>query len=107
MLIEPLWISLKTALCATVLAALAGIALARWRVGRSNRRIAALDALLLLPLALPPTVLGLMLLLVFGRRSPVGRWLTDIGIPVVFAWPGAVLAAFVVAFPIAYLTARG
>lgn len=102
-----LGISLKTALCATLLSAVAGVLVARWRFQRGAGGGALFDALLLLPLALPPTVIGLLLLVIFGRKSPVGQWLEQIGTPVVFSWPGAVVAAFVVSFPIIYQTARG
>lgn len=105
--LTPLGISLKTALCATLLSAAAGILVARWRFQRGAGLGALFDALLLLPLALPPTVLGLLLLMAFGRKSPLGRWLEEIGMPIVFSWPGTVLAAFVVSFPIMYQAARG
>ncbi|RYD83376.1 MAG: molybdate ABC transporter permease subunit [Verrucomicrobiaceae bacterium] len=105
--LTPLGISLKTALCATLLSAVAGILVARWRFQRVTGVGSLFDALLLLPLALPPTVIGLLLLVTFGRKSPIGQWLEEIGVPVVFSWPGAVLAAFVVSFPIMYQTARG
>jgi molybdate transport system permease protein len=103
----PLWISLKTALAATLLAGLVGILVARWRMRSISPGAYLLDALLLLPLALPPTVLGMLLLLAFGRKSPIGAALEQIGTTIVYSWPGAVLAAFVVSFPIAYQTAKG
>ncbi len=105
--LTPLGISLKTAICATLLSAVVGTLLARWRFQKNSGVGALFDALLLLPLALPPTVVGLLLLITFGRRSPIGQWLEEIGIPIVFSWPGAVVAAFVVSFPIMYQAARG
>jgi molybdate transport system permease protein len=65
-----------------------------------------LDALLLLPLVLPPTVVGFFLLLLFGKHGPLGQLLMKLGILVVFSWPATVIAASVVAFPLMYLTAR-
>jgi molybdate transport system permease protein len=65
-----------------------------------------LDGALLLPLALPPTVIGLVLLLIFGKQSPVGQLLADLGLRVVFSWPATVIAAFVVTFPLMYHIAR-
>ncbi|MHA3769963.1 molybdate ABC transporter permease subunit [Verrucomicrobiota bacterium sgz303538] len=106
-LLPPLGISLKTALCATLLSAVAGILIARWRFQRGAGLGSVLDAFFLLPLALPPTVIGLLLLMTFGRKSPIGQWLEEIGVPIVFSWPGTVVAAFVVSFPIMYQTARG
>ena len=66
-----------------------------------------LDGFLLLPLVLPPTVVGFFLLLVFGRRSTVGRILEQIGLTVAFSWPATVITATVIAFPLMYRTALG
>src|SRR4029077_17435406 len=60
----------------------------------------------LLPLVLPPTVVGFFLLLLFGRNGPLGKLLFCVGATVVFSWPATVIAAAVVAFPLMYITAR-
>lgn len=65
------------------------------------------DGVLTLPLVLPPTVVGFFLLLVFGRRSPIGFALEHIGLMIVFSWPATVIAATVVAFPLMYRTSLG
>lgn len=102
-----LLLSLKVALTATVLAGVAGIAvgyvLARGRFpGRD-----LLDALLTLPMVLPPTVLGYYLLVLLGRNSAFGGWLQDVfGISLVFTWQGAAIAAATVAFPLVFKPAR-
>ena len=94
-------LSLKVALWATgialVLGVAAGLALARGRFpGRD-----LLDALLLLPMVLPPTVLGYYLLVLVGRRGWLGGWLDrTFGIQLVFTWQGAVIAAALVAVPV-------
>ena len=103
----PLLLSLKTACVATMFTFFLGILCARWRLGRTSRAVHLLDALLMLPIALPPTVLGLGLLLLFGRSSPVGEMLARVGCSIVFTWPATVLASLVVSFPIMYQTARG
>ena len=66
-----------------------------------------IDGILTLPLVLPPTVVGFFLLLVFGRRSPIGFALERIGMMVAFSWPATVIAATVVAFPLMYRTSLG
>jgi molybdate transport system permease protein len=105
--LSPLWISLKTATAATVLAFALGIA-AAWTMSRYRRKWRGLlDGFLLLPLVLPPTVVGFFLLLVFGRRSAVGRILEQIGLTVAFSWPATVLTATVIAFPLMYRTVLG
>jgi molybdate transport system permease protein len=103
----PLRLSLATAFCATLLTFVAGVLCARWRLTRSGRLSAAVDAVLMLPIALPPSVVGLALLLAFGRNSPLGAALAELGWSIIFTWPATVLASFTVAFPIMYQTARG
>ena len=64
--------------------------------------------ILVLPLVLPPTVLGFYLLQIFGRRAHVGHWLEQtLGVTIVFHWSGAVVASAVAAFPLFLLPARG
>lgn len=66
-----------------------------------------LDVVLTLPLVLPPTVCGWLLLLVFGLKHPVGMFLQTVGIQFVMTWYGGVIASAVVSFPLMYRTARG
>ncbi len=66
-----------------------------------------IDGILTLPLVLPPTVVGFILLVIFGRRSLIGHALENIGITIVFSWPATVIAATVVAFPLMYRTTLG
>jgi len=62
---------------------------------------ALLDGLVHLPLVVPPVVVGFGLLVLFGRRGPIGGWLYDtFGITLIFTWKGAALAAAVMAFPL-------
>ena len=103
---SPLWISLATSATATLLTLVAGLAAAAWRERRSGPAMALVDGFFLLPLVLPPTVVGFFLLLLFGRHGPLGKLLLKFGATVVFSWPATVIAAAVVAFPLMYLTAR-
>ena len=68
--------------------------------------MALVDGIFLLPLVLPPTVVGFLLLLLFGRKGPLGKLFLSFGATIVFSWPATVIAAAVVAFPLMYLTAR-
>jgi molybdate transport system permease protein len=93
-------LSLRVALTATLfalpVAILTALALARGRfVGKS-----LLDALVHLPLVLPPVATGYALLLLFGRQGVIGRYLSEIGIVFAFDWTGAALAAAIMAFPL-------
>lgn len=105
--VQPVALSLQITLTASIIAFVLGL-LAAWRMSRSRfPGKALLETMLLLPLVLPPTVIGFGLLLVFGRRSWIGRffeWWT--GQPIVFTWGAAVIAAVVVAFPLVYQTAK-
>jgi molybdate transport system permease protein len=103
---SPLWISLETSVAATVVTFVSGLAAAAWRQRRSAFASAVVDGVCLLPLVLPPTVVGFFLLLLFGRNGPLGKLLLRLGATVVFSWPATVIAAAVVAFPLMYLTAR-
>ena len=105
--LSPIWISLKTAVVATAVVVVLGVAAAAWRSSRQSRLWELLDGLFLLPLVLPPTVVGFFLLILFGRNGPIGRLLWRIGVTVVFSWPATVIAATVVAFPLMYLIVRG
>ncbi|HJQ32758.1 MAG TPA: molybdate ABC transporter permease subunit [Pyrinomonadaceae bacterium] len=103
----PLWLSLRVAAVSTVLVVVAGVGLG-WLLAR--RRFfgrEALDALVTLPLVMPPTVLGYYLLVLLGRTGPVGRvYETLTGGQLVFNWRGAVVAASAGALPLVVKTAR-
>lgn len=103
---KPLLLSIQIAGSATIVSLIAGVVIAallsRWR----NPIAGALDAFVTLPMVLPPTVLGYFLLVFWGAQSPVGQFLDQIGLPLVFTWRGAALAASVVALPLVVLSSR-
>jgi len=104
----PLWLSVQVATAATALIVVLGLpaafCLARLRFPGKG----LLAGLLVLPLVLPPTVLGYLLLQMLGRRSWLGGWLAQsLGVVLVFHWSGAVVASAVAAFPLFLLPARG
>ncbi len=103
---SPLLISLATSLVATAVTLVAGLVAAAWRQNRAGAGAALVDGVFILPLVLPPTVVGFLLLLLFGRNGPLGKLLLQFGATVVFSWPATVIAATVVAFPLMYITAR-
>lgn len=103
----PLLNSLRIAGISSVLVFFAGIAAAYYAARLPGLVKGALDVLLTLPMVLPPTVVGYLLLLLFGSRRPLGMALEQLGIKFVMNWYGGVLAAAVVAFPLMYRTARG
>jgi molybdate transport system permease protein len=103
----PLLLSLKVAGCATALNLVLGVAAGYLLARRSFVGRELLDALLTLPMVLPPTVLGYYLLVLIGKRGWLGAWLYETwGINLIFTWQGAVIAAALVAFPLVLKSAR-
>src|ERR1700712_1034091 len=97
--VHALYLSLVVALGAAVLNAIFGVVCALWVVRRGGRLARAVEAFLDIPLALSPVVVGLALLLVYGRTGWLGPWLSDHGIQVLFSWPAIVLATIFVSLP--------
>ena len=94
-------LSLRVASVATLVATPLGIAVAWLLARRDFWGKSVVDALIYLPLVLPPVVTGYLLLLTFGRRGLVGAWLADhLGIVFAFRWTGAALACGVMSFPL-------
>ncbi|HEX9998230.1 MAG TPA: molybdate ABC transporter permease subunit [Abditibacterium sp.] len=105
-MLHPLQLSLWVALGALFLALPMGILAASFLRGRRFWGRSALEGLLLLPLVLPPVVTGLLLLLLLGKRGPVGQFLPGWGVQILFSPWAAVLASAIVAFPLVYQSAR-
>lgn len=104
--IDPLFLSLKVAGLATTIVFLSGLLLARMFARREFFGKNVLEAVFLLPLVLPPTVVGFGLLILFGKNGLIGKWLLEwFDVTVVFTWIGAVIAAVVVSFPLMYQSA--
>ena len=94
-------LSLKVAVVATLISLPIGVAIAMVLARRRFWGHSLLNGLILLPLILPPVVTGYILLILFGRRGPVGAFLADyLGIVLSFRWTGAALACGVMGFPL-------
>jgi molybdate transport system permease protein len=103
----PLLLSVKVAGWATAITLVTGVLVAWWVARRPFRGREVFDALMTLPMVMPPTVLGYYLIVLVGRRGWFGGWLHDhLGVTLMFTWQGAVIAASVVAFPLVYKAAR-
>lgn len=103
---SPLIISMKTAICATIITFLIGTYAAQKVMKAKGTLKWVLDGLFTLPLVLPPTVAGFFLLLLLGKNGPVGKLLGSINIQVIFTWQATVIAAVVIAFPLMYRSAK-
>ncbi|MES2102565.1 MAG: molybdate ABC transporter permease subunit [Pseudomonadota bacterium] len=100
-------LSLTVALWATGICLLTGTGLGYLLARCKFRGKDIVDALLTLPMVMPPTVLGYYLLVLLGRKGPIGSWLqSQFGINLIFTWQGAVIASAVVAFPLVFKAAR-
>ncbi len=104
---SPILLSLRVALLSSVAAMALGTIIA-WRMSRRQfKGRTLLETAFMLPLVLPPTVVGFVLLMLLGRRSWIGKaaeWLFQA--PIVFSWWAAVIASTVVAFPLVYQTMK-
>ncbi len=104
----PLYNSIRIAAISTIIIFFLGIA-AAYYIARTPRVIkGVLDVFLTLPLVLPPTVVGYMLLRVLGPRHVIGRWfIENFNVRLTMTWWSAIFATSVVIFPLMYRTARG
>lgn len=106
---SPLWISLHTAAATIAIVFFIGVIIAWWveRLQSQSLKIFA-DAVITLPMVLPPTVAGFFLLYFFGNNRFLGQLIYQLtGIKIAFSWLATVLAAAVISLPLMYRSARG
>lgn len=103
--LTPLLLSLKVAALSTSFVFVIGLVLARLMTQRDFFGKHLLESIFVLPLVLPPTVVGFGLLLAFGKNGFFGKLLAQFGIQIVFTLTGAVIASIVVSFPLMYQSA--
>lgn len=104
---SPLIISIKTAIVATIISFFIGVLLAKKAMTCNKKKKSFLDGIMSLPIVLPPTVAGFILLIVFSKRRFLGSFLLDnFNISVLQTWLGCILAATVIALPLMYQNAR-
>lgn len=105
--LNPIWLSLKVAALSGISVILLGTFIGRMMARKTFKGKALLETFLMLPMVLPPTVVGFFLIIIFGKNSVIGRaieWL--FAQPIIFTWWAAVIASIVVAFPIMYQAAK-
>jgi len=98
----PILLSLRVAAMATAFSLAAGLGLARLFTSRAVPLRSIWESLILLPMVFPPTITGYLLLLLLGRRGPIGSVLAAVGAPVVFTRTAAVIASVTVSLPLMY-----
>ena len=105
---EPIILSIRVALVATAIAFFLGIFFAYLLTKKKVPGKNIWETILILPMILPPSIVGYLLLKLFGKRGPIVAFLLDtFGIQVVFTWIACVIAATVVALPLMYQNAKG
>lgn len=106
-MLDPIILSLKVALVAVAVDFVIGLAVARTMARKEFPGKNLLESLIILPMVLPPTVLGYGLLILLGKRGPVGALLLEaFDVQLIFTWWAAVIASAVVSFPLMYQSAK-
>ncbi|MCH1626185.1 molybdate ABC transporter permease subunit [Fredinandcohnia quinoae] len=104
---SPIKLSLEIAAIASVIVLLLGLILGKFMAHATFKGKSIIETIFLLPLVLPPTVVGFLLIIIFGRNSFIGQgveWIFQQ--PIMFTWWAAVIASTVVAFPLMYQSAK-
>lgn len=103
----PVQLSLKISFVSLMIVFLLGIFLAKLMTKRNFKGKVIAETLFLLPLVLPPTVIGFLLIIFFGNTSPIGQWIQMIfNQPIMFTWWAAVIASAIVSLPLMYQSAK-
>ena len=106
-MMAPIFLSLKVALIAVCIVFVCGLAVARLMARKDFTGKDLIESAIILPMVLPPTVLGYGLLIFFGKRGLLGHFLLEnFGIQIIFSWWAAVLASAIVSFPLMYQSAK-
>lgn len=104
---SPIKLSIQISSLSSILVLLSGVAISWWMSRRSFRGKLLLETVFMLPLVLPPTVVGFLLLIILGRRSFIGHFIEWLfAAPIIFSWWAAVVASVVVSFPLVYQTMK-
>ncbi|MCL6601658.1 MAG: molybdate ABC transporter permease subunit [Paenibacillus sp.] len=105
--LSPVWLSVKISVITSIIVFVLATAAAKVMANRKFRGRSLVETVLMLPLVLPPTVVGFILLVILGRRSWIGRLYEQLTEQtILFTWVAAVIASVVVAFPLVYRTVK-
>ncbi|KOP68113.1 molybdenum ABC transporter permease [Bacillus sp. FJAT-18019] len=103
----PIKLSLQVSVLSSLIVVLLGVTAAWWMSRKTFKGKTLLETAFMLPLVLPPTVVGFILLVMLGRKSWFGQWVEWLfAAPIIFSWWAAVIASIVVAFPLVYQTMK-
>jgi len=105
--LSPLWISLKVSLFATIITFFLGTIIAYKVYQYKGKWRSIIETILLIPLVLPPTIVGFFILIFLGKNSIIGQILSQWDINIIFTWYGAVIASIVIGFPLMFRSTLG
>lgn len=105
--LSPLWVSLKVSLLATIITFLLGTIIAYKVYQYQGKWRSTIEIILLIPLVLPPTIVGFFILILLGRNSIIGQILSQWEINIIFTWYGAVIACIIIGFPLMFRATLG
>ncbi|MRH44561.1 molybdate ABC transporter permease subunit [Aquibacillus halophilus] len=104
---EPIQLSLLVATCAAIIVAFSGTVIGWFMSRKKFKGKTAIETIMLLPIVLPPTVIGFLLVILFGRNGPVGELIHSLfNQSILFTVWAAIIAAIVVSFPLMYQSAK-
>ena len=105
--LSPVQLSIKVSVISLIFVFIIGTLLAKFMLEKNFKGKTVVETILMLPLVLPPTVIGFLLIIIFGNTSPVGRWIQAFfNQPLMFTWWAAVIASSIVALPLMYQSAK-
>ncbi|KIH69711.1 molybdate ABC transporter permease subunit [Salinicoccus roseus] len=105
--LDPIRLSVRVSILAFIIVLILGTIIGKWMVDIKFPGKSIVETLIMLPLVLPPTVIGFLLIVLLGNNSLIGGWIAFIfKQPIIFTWYAAVVASAVVAFPLMYQSAK-
>lgn len=105
---NPIFISLKTSIVASIIVFILGIVLAKSLLKKEFKFRRLIESIIMLPLFMPPSLIGYIILIVIGRNGIIGKFIYDVfDFSFVFTWQGAVIACVITTLPIMYGSAKG
>ncbi|WP_373479573.1 molybdate ABC transporter permease subunit [Geminocystis sp.] len=105
--LSPLWISLKVSLLATIITFILGVIIAYQVYQYKGKWRSLIETILLIPLVLPPTIVGFLILILLGKNSLIGKILSQWNFNIIFTWYGAVIACIIIGFPLMFRATLG
>ncbi|NCO74027.1 MAG: molybdate ABC transporter permease subunit [Cyanobacteria bacterium] len=105
--LSPLWISLKVSLLATIITFILGVIIAYQVYQYKGKWRSLIETILLIPLVLPPTIVGFLILILLGKNTLIGKILSQWNFNIIFTWYGAVIACIIIGFPLMFRATLG